>query len=78
MIVFYCFVESRICDKISYLAEEILLVLLFLKSLLNLLQYCFCVMFWVWGDLSTTPGIEPPSPALEGGVLTTRSPRKSR
>ena len=52
-IVFYCFVESRICHKISYLAEEILFVRLFLKSLLNLLQYCVCVMFWVWGDLSS-------------------------
>ena len=44
---------------------------LFLKSLLNVLQYCFCcfsvlaVWPWVIGDLST-PGQR--SPALEGGL----------
>ena len=26
----------------------------FLKSLLNLLQYCFCFMFWPQGDLSSS------------------------
>ena len=55
----------------------------FLQSLLNLLQHCFCV-FWVFffgqkaGDiLAPWPGIKPATPALEGKVLTTRSPRKS-
>ena len=48
----------------------------FLKSLLNLLQYCFCFMFWFFGleacrILAPQPGIEPTLPALEGVVLTT-------
>ena len=52
---------------------------LFLKSLLNLLQYCFCIMFWffdweVFGILASWSGIEPASPALESKVLTTRPP----
>ena len=47
----------------------------FLKSLLNLLQYCFCFMFWFFGQeacgiLAPWPGIEPLPPALEGKVLT--------
>ena len=42
----------------------------FLESLLNLLQYCFCFMFWVWGleasgILTPRPGIKPAIPALE-------------
>ena len=49
----------------------------FLKSLLSLLQYCFCSMFWSWGHeacgiLAPQPGIKSTSPALEGKVLTTR------
>jgi len=54
----------------------------FLKSLLNLLQYCFCFMFcffWpqcMW-DLGSQPGIEPTSPVVEGEVLTTGPPGKS-
>ena len=48
---------------------------LFLKSLLNLLQYCFCIMFWFFGQeacgiLSSWPGIQPAPPDLEE-VLTT-------
>ena len=44
---------------------------IFLKSLLNLLQYCFCFMFWFFGCdacgiLAPRPGIEPAPPALEG------------
>ena len=55
----------------------------FLKSLLNLLQYCFCFMFWVFGCeacgiLAPQPGNEPTPPALEGEVLTTGSPGKSQ
>ena len=54
----------------------------FLMSLLNLLQYCFYFMFsffgcMAYGILAHWPGIEPTSPAVEGKVLTTRSPRKS-
>ena len=54
----------------------------FLKSLSNLLQYCFCFMFWFFGCeacgiLAPQPGIEPAPPALEGKVLTTGPPRKS-
>ena len=54
----------------------------FLKSLLNLLQYCFCFMFWFFGFqscgiLALWPGIELAPPALEGEVLTTGSPGKS-
>ena len=54
----------------------------FLKSLLNLLQYCFCSMFWFFGHeacgiLAPQPGIKPASPALEGEVLTTGPPGKS-
>ena len=46
----------------------------FLKSLLNLLQYCFCFMFWflghkAYGFLAPRTGIEPAPPALEGKVL---------
>ena len=43
------------------------------KSLLNLLQYCFCFMFWFFGPkacgiLAPQPGIEPAPPALGGEV----------
>ena len=52
-----------------------------LKSLLNLLQYCFSFMFWFFGPgacgiLAPRPGIELASPALEGEVLTTGQPGK--
>ena len=54
----------------------------FLKSLLNMLQYCFCFMFWFFGPeacgiLAPQPGIELVPPALEGEVLTTGPPGKS-
>ena len=54
----------------------------FLKSLLKLLQYCFCFMFSFFSHkacriLSPWPGIEPAPPALEGEVLTTGLPGKS-
>ena len=53
-----------------------------LESLLNLLQYCFCFMFWFFGReacglLAPWPGIEPARSALEGEVLTTGPPGKS-
>ena len=54
----------------------------FLKSLLNLLQYCFCFMFWFFGHkacgiLAPRPEIEPTPSAPEGEVLTTGPPGKS-
>ena len=56
---------------------------IFLKSLLNLLQYCFCFMFWFFGPeacgiLAPRTGIEPTPPALEGKVLATGPPGKSQ
>ena len=55
----------------------------FFKSLLNLLQYYFCFMFWFFGHeacgiLAPWLGIEPTPPALEGEVLTTALPGKSQ
>ena len=52
-------------------------------TLLNLLQYCFCFMFWFFGleacgILVPLPGMEPSRPALEGEVLTTGPPGKSQ
>ena len=46
----------------------------FLKSLLNLLQYCLCFVFWFFGweacgILGPELGIEPTLPALEGELL---------
>ena len=54
----------------------------FVKSLLSLLQYCFCFMFWflgheVCGNLTPWPGIKPTPLALEGEALTTGLPVKS-
>jgi len=56
---------------------------IFLKSLLNFLQYCFCLMFQFFGQeacgiLAPSPGIEPISPALEDEVLTTGAPGSPR
>ena len=53
-----------------------------LKSLLNLLQYCFCFMFWFFGHeacgiSAPQPGIEPTPPTLQGKVFTTGPPGKS-
>ena len=56
---------------------KIFLCGLILKSLLHLLQYCFCfLMFFgheACGILAPQPGIEPTPLALEGEVLTTGS-----
>ena len=57
----------------------------FLKSLLNLLRYCYCFFFCVFlfsgqevcGILTPWPGIEPALPALENEVSATGSPWKS-
>ena len=53
----------------------------FLKSLLSLLKYCFCFIFWFLGyesgrTLSPRSGIKPTPLALEGEVLTTGPPGK--
>ena len=53
----------------------------FLKSLLNLLQYCFGFIFWffvceAYRILDPSPGIKLTPPALEGEVLATRPPEK--
>ena len=55
---------------------------MFLDSLLNLLQYCYCFMFCFFGPeaygiLSPWPGIELTPLAVEGEVLTTGLPGKS-
>ena len=55
---------------------------IFYKSLLTLLQYCFCFMLWFF--LARRPvgsaflDQEPTSAALEDTVLTTSPPGKSR
>ena len=62
-----------------------IIFLLLLKSLLNLLQYrfYFILLFWVFffweacGNPAPWPGIEPPTPALEGKILMTGPPGKS-
>ena len=53
----------------------------FLKSLLSLLKYCFCFIFWFLGyesgrTLSPRSGIKPTPLALESEVLTTGPPGK--
>ena len=52
-------------------------------SLLNLLQHCFCFLFWVFlaprqcGILAPQAGMEPAPPALEDKVLTPELPGNS-
>ena len=67
---------------LSFFYREIFSYGPFKKSLLNLLEYYFCFMFWLpgWkacGILAPWPGMEATLPALEGEVLTTGSPGKS-
>ena len=51
----------------------------FLKSSMNLSQYCFYFIFWPGGmwDLSSLSRIQPVPIALEDEVLTTGPPGKS-
>ena len=61
---------------------KIFLMWTIFKVLLNLLQYCFCFMFWFFGHKvcgiwAPRPGMEPAPPALEGEALTTGPPGKS-
>ena len=77
------------CDCIWRYVESLFFFKIFLfwcgpnlKSLLNLLQYCFCFIFWFFGHkacgiLAPRTGIEPAPTALEGEVLTTGLPGKS-
>ena len=60
---------------VRFYSVFILRMSLFLKSLLNLLPYCFCFMLWLFGRktcgiLAPQPGIELKRPALEDEVLT--------
>ena len=59
----------------------LLFIYYFFKSLSNLLQYCFHMVFWFWSrgmwNLVPRPGIKPTSPASEGEVLTAVLPGKS-
>ena len=62
--------------------EKKKLYFFFLESLLNLLQDCFCFMFWFFGHeacgiLVPHPGMELTSPVLEGKVLAPAPPGKS-
>ena len=55
---------------------------LFLKSLLNLFQFCFHFLFWFFGHkacgiLVSWAEIEPAPPALKGEFITTGPPEKS-
>ena len=57
-------------------SEYTFLKIFLIWTILNLLQYCFCFMFWflvcgACGLLSPQPGIKPAPLALEGEVLTT-------
>ena len=65
-----------------YFLRFFLIWTVFKKSLLNLLQYCLCFIFWfsdceACGILALSPGIKPVSLALEGKVLTSGLPGKS-
>ena len=55
----------------------------FLKSLLGLLWYYFCFLFWFFsheacGILVSQPGVELALPVLEGQVLTSGLPGKAQ
>ena len=60
------------------------LKIFYVGRLLNLLQYCFCFMFWFFfgreacGLLASWPGIEPIAPARGAEVLTAELPEKSQ
>ena len=67
----------------NYFFKIFLKCIPFKKSLLNLLQCCFCFMFWFLGQkacgiLAAWPWMEPTTPALEGKVLSTGPRGKSQ
>ena len=80
----WCHMLKRRGDRAQVLFFKVFLMwTIFLKSLLNFLQYCFCFMFQFFGQeacgiLAPSPGIEPISPALEDEVLTTGAPGNPR
>ena len=62
-----------------FFKDFLMWTIFFLKSLLNLLQYCFCLMFLdheACGILASQPEIEPTPSTLENKGLTTGPPRK--
>ena len=66
-------------DAKFFFFKNFLMWAIFKKSVLNLLQYCFCfvLIFFgceAYGILAPSPGIEPSAPALEGKILTTGLP----
>ena len=81
LILFICFLKNLKTPLFLIFLKDFFMVH-FLKSLLNVLQYCFGFMFWFFSHeacriLAPCPGIELPSPALGGEVLTTGPPGKS-
>ena len=75
--------SSENCDLISVVKELFFFMWTIFKVFMNLLQYCFCFMFWFFGleacgILAPTPGMEPTPPALEGEVFTTGPPGKTQ
>ena len=77
------FIFSHVLSFITAIFKRFFLMWTILKSLLNLLQYCFCFfIFWfcgfeTCGIAAPCPSIELASPALEGNFLTTGPPGKS-
>ena len=68
--------------RVDFLQDWAYTLKFFKKSLLNLLQYCLCFIFFfpgpeAFGILTPQLGIKPTPPALEGEVLTNRLPGKS-
>ena len=75
--------KKRDMSTNSFFFLKIFLMWTISKSLLNLLQYCFCFMFCFFGHeacgiLAPWPGIERTLPALEGEVLINGLPGKSQ
>ena len=94
--LFSAFTTNQSSSKHYYLYMLIFSIISFFKEffffflmwtilkvfLLNLLQYCFCFMFWFFGPeacgiLAPRPGVKPTPPALEGQILTIGPPGKS-
>ena len=70
---------------LSFFKKDLFDVDHFLKSLLNLLQYYFCFMFFVFYFFFKpqvceilVPQIEPAVPSLQSEILTTGLPGKSQ
>ena len=76
LVTWFPFMSGYFCHLGWFLS---LYTVFLFKSLLNVLQYCFCFVFWFFsheacGILASWPGIKLAPPALEGKVLTTRPP----